>query len=1166
MKTFFTILLYLLVIILIGGIIFGVSILLDRPLEEAALIFGLVLALWLLIILIKKLIIYYRARAQALRILKQEHAERDADLGMSPQQLNKNLKKRWNSAVKSLRKSHLKLKGDPLYVLPWYMVFGKPASGKSTALKNAKLLSPAMDLSSHEDGSTLNLEWWLYDQAIVIDTAGRYAVPDVDKRDRKEWATLLQMLSRHKQKEPLNGLVLVVTADRLLNNTEEQLIEEGLQIRTGINDLMEQLEIRMPVYLMVTKCDLVDQFRNWCQYLPEESLDQVMGYLCEEEVTDIDSTLDFAFDKVLDRIKELRLLMMERGNYPDDSLIELPINLEKLRKGLHAFAQTALKNNLYQETPKFRGLYFSSSQQVESSAGDKQVVNKGHFLHHLFTKVMPPDRGLLSTLPSAERIRRAVRNYGFSVSGAVLVALIVSLTSAYIADRNSMREILEDHSEINLKQRTINLQMGTLNRLIELTEDLAETEHNWTLPWYGFAESSPQRQQLRRNFLEAFKKEILNPLDDTRLRISDMTSEQRAFLVSGIVRRLNLVRTKLEQDVEAFEATPDIPAEYLTVVSDDIIGEASLIFTGLYRKYIDMQNSMIELNEEQSNLQAMLQGAISGSHGDFEWLIKYTNLQGFDEVKVGDFWVGSRQLYQQPTVEAAYTLEGRDFIIQFLDELNQAGAGSSALSSVRKEFMTFYERNYLKAWQTFAENFDVGKKKLRNRKEWLNAVESMFGQKNPYFAVLRKIESEVEPVFSEGLLQARGNIELFAEIQEMSGDEAPSDGKANKKATKAALKVIGKFGKAGKLVAKAGKKGMKAQKKFGGAGGAEVTDEKLEQAAKEYQSYKQALKDLAFNADSSKLSYKETATYFESPDEVASGDGAGALAWASIENLQKVLGEKPTQSTRIFWDLYQGPIRLAYEYMQEETSCYLQEQWENQVLVQLEELPEDAIGKNLVREGGLLWSYVEGVASPFLDKKNKRGFLPRKVEKKSIQWDAQFLKFVNSSRPGRYIVDGEFDVKINTLPTGVNQNARISPYATFIDLHCGDKVQTLANYNYSASDTFKWSLSECGDLTLRIEVGEFSLRKTYEGQKGFPRFLADFRDGRKIIRINDRDLKDFEDSEDLISALRNESVSAIDVNYEFSGQQPVIRMLDAVPSSTVSAEYSSAAACWTDEE
>ncbi len=1152
MKTFFTILLYILIILLIGGIIFGVSILLDRPLEEAAIIFGIVLAIWLLIILIKKLIIYYRARAQALRILKQEHAERDADLGMSPKQLTKNLKKGWNSAIKLLNKSHLKFKGEPLYVLPWYMVFGKPRSGKSTALKNAKLLSPAMELSTHEEGSTLNLEWWLYDQAIVIDTAGRYAVPDVAQRDRKEWSTLLQMLTRHKQKEPLNGLVLVVTADRLLNSSVEELKEEGLQVRTGVNDLMEQLEIRMPVYLMVTKCDLVDQFSNWCQYLPEDSLDQVMGYLFEEDVTNIDHALDFAFDKVLNRLKELRLLMMERGEYPDDSLIELPINLEKLRKGLHSFSQTALKDNLYQETPKFRGLYFSSSQQVEVSAGDQQVTNKGHFLHHLFTRVMPPDRGLLITLPSAERLRRAVRNYGFSASGAVLVLIIVLLTSAYLTDRDDMQGILENHSSIKLVQKNINMQLSTLNRLIEVIEDLAEVEGAWTLPWYGFAESSPHSSGLKRSFLDGFNRELLKPLQNKRLRISDMTSEQRAYLVSGIVRRLNLVRLKIAGDEEGYLTSPEIPVEYLRVVTSEANAEASQLFSDLYRKYVSMQGSMIELTEEQLTLQAMLQDAISGSHGDFEWLIKYTNLQGFPEVKVGDFWAGSRQLYNQPTVPAAYTVVGREFIVKFLDELNQAGTGSTTLTAVREEFLTFYNRNYLKAWQEFAENFDEGKNKLRNRKEWLNALESMVGNKNPYFALLRKIESEIEPVFSEGLMHARDNVETFAEVQEMSGDAAPvGDSKAKKKAAKTALKLIGKMGKVGKLVAKAGKKGMKAQKKLGGKPGKEVSDEKLEEAAKTYQSYKKALKDLAFNADSNKLSYQETAAYFSSPAEVASGDGAGALAWSAIINLQKILG-KPRESNRVFWDLYQGPVRLAYEYMQQEASCYIQQQWEDKVLVKLEGVPEKNIGNTLIGEGGLLWIYTEGTAEPFLKHESKKGYIPVQVEKKSIDWGKKFLSFLNNASSGRHIVDGKFEVKISALPTGINQSANISPYATFIDLHCAEKVQTLANYNYSASNTFQWSLAECGDVTLRIEVGEYSLRKTYEGQKGFPKFLADFRDGRKIFSV-----KQFPE---FTAALGNESVTAIDVNYKFKGQKPVIQMINSVPL----APPSSAASCWSD--
>lgn len=1153
MKTFFTILLYLVIILLVGAIVFGVSYLLERPLEESALIFGLILALWLLIVLVKKLIIRYRARAQVQRVLQKENAMRDADLGMSPKQLAKNLRKSWLKAIKLLRKSHLKHRGDPLYVLPWYMVFGKPSSGKSTALKNAKLLSPAMELSEHEDGSTLNLEWWLYDQAIVIDTAGRYAVPDVDKRDRQEWSMLLQMLSRHKQKEPLNGLVLVVSADRLLNDSEEELRAEGQQIRSGLNELMERLEIQMPVYLMVTKCDLIDQFANWCQYLPEESLDQVMGYLCEEEVTNIDKTLDTIFDKVLDRLKELRLLMMERGDYPDDSLIELPINLEKIRSGLHAFAQTALKDNLYQETPKFRGLYFSSSQQQTGAHGSAELGNRGLFLHHLFTRVMPPDRGILSTLPSAERLRRAIRNYGLSISGGVLVFILLGLSSAFINDRTGLEKVLDTHTVIELTQANMEDQFGTINRLSELMNDLNESEELWTLPWYGPYFSSPHSDQIRRTYIHAFRNKLIARLDEgiEAAAKSKLDSEDRAFLVSGIVRRINLINARLEQDQEKFETLPEVPAEYIRVVANQVSNESSLLFNSLYLKYLQLEESDIELRDEKQRLQGALEGVISASRSDFQWLITYTGLQGFDDVKVGDFWSGSRELVDQPFVSSAYTVEGLNFIEKFLDELNLAGSESSTLNSVKDNFMLFYQRNYLKAWLAFAEEFDFGKNKLRGRKEWLTAMESMTTPANPYFSVMRKIEQQIEPVFAEGLFKTREQIEFFAEIQEHAGDEAPADdSKAKKKATKAALKVIGKFGKVGKLVAKGAKKGLKAKKKLGGKS-EEQQDKDLENAAKAYGSYKEALKNLAFNGDSVKLSFNEISHAYSNPDDLSSGDGAGSLAWAAIINLQRVIG-KPRASTKLFWNLYSGPVRLAYQFMQEEAACHLQTEWEDTVLAEIEGVAIEKLGQTLIGENGLIWAYTDTQAAPFLRKKLNKGFIPKVNKGTSMSWEPEFIKFVNDADSGRHIVGGEFAVNISALPTGINQSAQISPYATFIDLHCADGVQTLANYNYSASNEFNWALSTCGDVTLRIEVGEYSLRKQYTGQKGFPKFLADFRDGRRIFTVGE--------FPEFASQLKNEKVQALDVNYEIRGQGPVIKMLQSVPLDPPR----EAIACWVE--
>ena len=98
------------------------------------------------------------------------------------------LQERWKSAIDTLRNSHLNKLGNPLYVLPWYMVIGESGSGKSTSLNSARLASPIHDKSRVQGISgTKQCEWWFFEQAVVIDTAGRYAMPVNEGQDKDEW-------------------------------------------------------------------------------------------------------------------------------------------------------------------------------------------------------------------------------------------------------------------------------------------------------------------------------------------------------------------------------------------------------------------------------------------------------------------------------------------------------------------------------------------------------------------------------------------------------------------------------------------------------------------------------------------------------------------------------------------------------------------------------------------------------------------------------------------------------------------------------------------------------------------------------------------------------------------------------------------------------------------
>jgi type VI secretion system protein ImpL len=1134
-------LLYLLIALLIAAMVIIGFVFLKLPIEDAFVTIGIIFAAIIGVILIRKLYVRYRARSQVKRVIQQGKPAEE-DLGMSPAQLINELRKGWRTALKGIKKSNLRSHGDPLYVLPWYMVIGRPRSGKSSALKNAKLLLPDINLPKQGPGSTLNVDWWLYEQAIVIDTAGRYSVPDNEERDKKEWGTLLGMLSRHKQKEPINGVVLVVAADRLLENSEDELMDEGRQVRASINELMERLEVKVPVYLMVTKCDLIEGFNDWTDYLPDEAALQAMGHLYESDSIIINENIDLIFDKLLDRIKELRILMLDRSQDHSDSLLTFPSKIEALRNGLKIFTQTALKENPYQDTPKFRGLFFTSSQQKIRENGENE--ERGLFLHEFFTNVLPADRDLLDSLPNALRLRRAIRAYGLSIGGAVTLVALAFITILFRNDISELNSIYESYPKVQTVQADINNQLYELYSLRSLILDIEDAQKEWLIPWYGPTSKSTHLVELKKRYVNAMKEQVLIKFDSSiSKRIVDLKGFGTSSFAGGLIRRINLLKTQIGSDKDTdtqalLDKKPSIQSDYLTVMNPNISRDTAEVFDDLYISYLQWQNSKTALLEEKSILQTGFIELIERNHGDYRWIIDWANQQDNLPVLLGSFWAGSIKLDSPPIVQSAYTLEGRAFIMRFLNELSEAGSEeNSKIASIKTDFEILYKRQYLQEWRNFAFRFDEGKLKLRGRKEWIMAIDSLPSRDNPYFKLLSRLVVELEPFNISNEFEGMDMFELFVEMEEFTGAAKQAKG-SNKATTKFGLKILGKLGPVGKALAKSGKASLKENKKLDKdksktAQGPDL-DDAMEDSSKTLVAYKKALTDIAFASESKNLSYSAINSIFTN----ATGDGAATEARKAISDFQRLSG-KPRPSTQMFWNLYQGPLGLVYDYMEQETNCKLQNDWETEVLAQIEGVSQNKMGGMLIGEGGLVWSYVDSTASAFLSKRARSGYLPTNVDKRRVRWTADFLNFLNQADQGRYIVDNEFTVRIDTLPTGVNIGAAMSPYATFLDLHCADGVQTLANYNYADGHSFKWSLENCGDISLRIEIGHVSLSKHYNGVKGFSKFLADFRDGRRVFTS--------EEFPNQASQLRNESVTAIDVSYEIQGQAPVVQILKSVP-------------------
>lgn len=128
--------------------------------------------------------------------------------------------------------------------LPWYVLIGPPGSGKTTALQNAGLKFPLSAEMGRQGisgiGGTRHCDWWLTDQAVMIDTAGRFTTQDSDtERDARDWQGFLRLLARYRPRQPVNGILVTVSVGDLLHTDLDEARRQAKATRRRIREIEE---------------------------------------------------------------------------------------------------------------------------------------------------------------------------------------------------------------------------------------------------------------------------------------------------------------------------------------------------------------------------------------------------------------------------------------------------------------------------------------------------------------------------------------------------------------------------------------------------------------------------------------------------------------------------------------------------------------------------------------------------------------------------------------------------------------------------------------------------------------------------------------------------------------------------------------------------------------
>ncbi|QDE91562.1 type VI secretion protein IcmF [Myxococcus xanthus] len=488
---------YLLPLLGIGAPMFALMTYLGLSMQQAAIAAALAGMLAAGVVWLVKRI---RARAAAKKLegaLAAQADEQATTVRPDLQPEIKAMQSEFTKAVEALKASKLARGGkDALAVLPWYLIVGPPGAGKSTALRNSGLKFPYLSARGgvRGVGGTRNCDWWLTNEAVLLDTAGRYTSAE---EDRPEWLAFLDTVAKHRPSRPINGLIVAISVSELLNADPQAVGEMGQTIRERLDEITTRLKMLVPVYVMITKCDLLPGFVEMFSDLSRVERGQIWGFTVPLEQQREASTDLFRerFDQMLSVLEQrsLRRLGQERRLETREKIYGFPQKFDALRKNLAEFLQPLFLENVFQDTPVFRGLYFNSGTQelrsvdkVSPSAAeifgstngraqtDGATDGRSYFLWDVFTKVMFQDQqvAVRSSLEEA-RVRRQ-RMMLASAASAATVLLLSLPTVSFFKNRNMAEAVTEAITSVNLDPRDDIRRVEDLiplrNRLQELTE------------------------------------------------------------------------------------------------------------------------------------------------------------------------------------------------------------------------------------------------------------------------------------------------------------------------------------------------------------------------------------------------------------------------------------------------------------------------------------------------------------------------------------------------------------------------------------------------------------------------------------------------------------------------------------------------------------------------
>jgi type VI secretion system protein ImpL len=755
-----------------------------RPLESAnarLIAIALVVTIWGVSKLLKRMRAGRTSDKLVAAVVQQAHKETPRPSADVVQ-----LRERFEDAVAALKQK--RRSGHTLYELPWYVIIGAPGSGKTTALVNSGLHFPLEQRTGRGAlrgvGGTRNCDWWFTDEAVLLDTAGRYTTQDSDaSADSAGWKEFLALLRKYRRRRPVNGVILTISVHDLMQGhaTTEAHVDAA---RRRLNELNEELHIQLPVYLMVTKCDLVAGFTEYFDDLVQEGRAQVWGVTFPYDQTlkgsaaaafpaEFDALVTRLNERVLDRVEE------DRDARRRTRIFGFPQQIASLRDALGNFITEVFTSTRFDRQVLLRGVYFTSGTQegtpIDRLAGaigrrfgvaaDAMMPppgrGKAYFIERLIKEVLLGESGLAGVNRRFE-VQKAAAELGAYAAMAVAAALgVIIWTVSYNRNRAYVDAVSTDVARLGevppVTAASLDAALPRLDRIRQVVDsaDRYPDGGPWSMRW-GLYQGSSLSNAARDAYSRELDGVMLSTVADRfRQRLIQYAAEPetlydylKGYLMLGQPEHLDKKQLEYLASFEwesAYAADPDRAASVARHFRSLLEYNDSLRPVVLDNTIVEQARSTLRL---ASPAGLVYRYAASHYASDTARALRLDVAAGLTAERV--LRRKSRisltepvpSLYTKPVFEEITGQGGTDAIVkQFVDEYwvwgdtRPAVLGTARLTA---EFQDIYEKKYIEVWDRILN--DIQLTPLSSLEVTKEALATLSGPTSPLRGLLKVID------------------------------------------------------------------------------------------------------------------------------------------------------------------------------------------------------------------------------------------------------------------------------------------------------------------------------------------------------------------------------------------------------------------------------------------